>query len=427
MSYKQYLKNLKEASEQINNPDYKFYVVANGVIHSGWEYIEDAKDDIKELEENGLKARVYQRFGLKKLGLSPDNNSDWGNAYKTNKVEQNEGIFDDKDFNDREEPENVETIKYEKIEPTTDEEGSTVHWFHDEEVEFTDNIEQTIQSIIDNGYEDFLYSELGSEEGIMSPDEKIVYWGSDIQDYLRKHKVNENENVTKIVDPETVNPQEINKLIKAPYVNAMLSTLGGKDRASLLIKFSLDPKEKWANNILQNSRWGMFHLNNNGSLELSHGKIKFRKTKVTSLEDAINKINAAIENQSTTESWQEFKNKKLNEWEDDEIDDELNTLLGKVSDEDIANAPSDDNEPEEVEEDKTTITINEILNKLQLLARKKPIEYNNMMTDWRDSVPHTGKEDVFLKSDKFQGWLRDSGEADAFMKDLANRCSSLKL
>ena len=35
--------------------------------------------------------------------------------------------------------------------------------------------------------------------------------------------------------------------IKAPYVHSQVSTLGGVNRASIIIGISLDPKSKWAN------------------------------------------------------------------------------------------------------------------------------------------------------------------------------------
>lgn len=40
-----------------------------------------------------------------------------------------------------------------------------------------------------------------------------------------------------------------------PYVRAHVSTLGGEDRASVLVTVSLDPKETWSNGILENSRY----------------------------------------------------------------------------------------------------------------------------------------------------------------------------
>jgi hypothetical protein len=80
---------------KFNNPDYKFYVVGNGVIHSGWEYLEDAKDDKNEISENGIKTKILQKVGLKNICLNPDDNSDWGNVY--NQKGGNEGQENKKD------------------------------------------------------------------------------------------------------------------------------------------------------------------------------------------------------------------------------------------------------------------------------------------------------------------------------------------
>ena len=83
--------------------------------------------------------------------------------------------------------------------------------------------------------------------------------------------------------------------IKAPYVYSQVSTLGGVTRAAVIINVSLDPKSKWPNGILQNSRHAMFHLGRNGVLEQFAGSYrlskKMRKTTVKSLADAAEKIN----------------------------------------------------------------------------------------------------------------------------------------
>lgn len=63
--------------EKTNNPDYKFYVLSkdNTKIHSGWEYKEDALDAKKDCPDS--TGKIYQRAGLKKLGIDPDNNDSW--------------------------------------------------------------------------------------------------------------------------------------------------------------------------------------------------------------------------------------------------------------------------------------------------------------------------------------------------------------
>ena len=65
-------------SEGFNEPGYKFYVVIGGnKIESGWEYKEDAKDQLGELPSEQRPGKVFQRLGLKKLGLDPENENDW--------------------------------------------------------------------------------------------------------------------------------------------------------------------------------------------------------------------------------------------------------------------------------------------------------------------------------------------------------------
>ena len=86
--------------------------------------------------------------------------------------------------------------------------------------------------------------------------------------------------------------------INTPYVRVAVSTLGGVSRASVMIRVSLDKKEKWANGIFQNSRYFQMSLDRNGELEQFslHYKLprKFRKAKAKSLGDAVVKINKYV-------------------------------------------------------------------------------------------------------------------------------------
>jgi hypothetical protein len=78
-----------------------------------------------------------------------------------------------------------------------------------------------------------------------------------------------------------------------PWINVSRSTLGGEDRASLFIKVSLDPKETWQNDILENSRWALFGVQR-GKLYMVTGSYdripKFRKVDAKSVTNIINKI-----------------------------------------------------------------------------------------------------------------------------------------
>jgi len=82
--------------------------------------------------------------------------------------------------------------------------------------------------------------------------------------------------------------------VKASYVHSQVSTLGGVSRAAIIVRVSLDPKSKWSNGIYQNSRYAMFRLDRNGTLEQfaqSYLLKKMRKQKATSVPDAIARIN----------------------------------------------------------------------------------------------------------------------------------------
>lgn len=84
--------------------------------------------------------------------------------------------------------------------------------------------------------------------------------------------------------------------LKAPWVQAYVSKLGGPGRHSVMLKLSLDPEAEWNNKILHNSRYAMFQFNG-GKIEqhARHYKIaKFRKSKFKDVQDAINKINKWI-------------------------------------------------------------------------------------------------------------------------------------
>ena len=91
--------------------------------------------------------------------------------------------------------------------------------------------------------------------------------------------------------------KNIQRAIKAPYVLAQGSSLGGLHRASVIVRLSLDPKTKWTNGIFHNSRYALFHLHNDGSLELfskGYDMPKMRKAKATGIPDAVRRINEYI-------------------------------------------------------------------------------------------------------------------------------------
>lgn len=86
----------------------------------------------------------------------------------------------------------------------------------------------------------------------------------------------------------------------APYVAGYVSTLGGAHRASILFTVSFDPRETWVNGILENSRYGKFHWENDGTLSKisGYGTEKLRKSKAKSVADVVRKIESIAPAQS---------------------------------------------------------------------------------------------------------------------------------
>lgn len=83
--------------------------------------------------------------------------------------------------------------------------------------------------------------------------------------------------------------------IKAEFVNAYISTLGGRNNASIMIKLSLDKPEAWTNGIFENSRTGYFSIDLFGTLENFNGIIPhIRQKTVKNLMEAVNYINKKI-------------------------------------------------------------------------------------------------------------------------------------
>ena len=72
--------NELENTVKINQPDYKFWVFSENQnkIISGWEYISDAHDFIRESGDGLGKLSIYTKAKLMRLGLNPDSNNSWG-------------------------------------------------------------------------------------------------------------------------------------------------------------------------------------------------------------------------------------------------------------------------------------------------------------------------------------------------------------
>jgi hypothetical protein len=63
-------------TSKINQRDYRRWVVVDGKIESGWEYPEDAKDQLTNLPP-GKKGKILGKPGLRQLGLDPDDDNAW--------------------------------------------------------------------------------------------------------------------------------------------------------------------------------------------------------------------------------------------------------------------------------------------------------------------------------------------------------------
>lgn len=82
----------------------------------------------------------------------------------------------------------------------------------------------------------------------------------------------------------------------AEHINIQVSTLGGVQNVSILILAVFDPKPTWINGIMENARYMRFHITRPNIIEQSamsykFGIKKFRKARVKSQDDAINKLN----------------------------------------------------------------------------------------------------------------------------------------
>lgn len=86
--------------------------------------------------------------------------------------------------------------------------------------------------------------------------------------------------------------------IVAPYVHVEISTLWEVNRASALVKVSLNRKEEWTNGILHNSKYFMVRIDRNGEMEQFAKSYqipkKLRKTRAKDMPEAVKKITAYI-------------------------------------------------------------------------------------------------------------------------------------
>lgn len=118
--------------------------------------------------------------------------------------------------------------------------------------------------------------------------------GTNLWAQTTKPKIFDVDNVKEVI-------KKMNVHIKAPYVGVQYSDLGGPQHVGIYLLISLDSKNDWPNNIIENSRYFRMSLSNEGKLELFSGGFhpqlkpyKFRKAQVKSVDNAIKKINDFI-------------------------------------------------------------------------------------------------------------------------------------
>lgn len=119
-----------------------------------------------------------------------------------------------------------------------------------------------------------------------------------------KYYLNEAKVAVHLFDVESA-AEVVNKIkkgVKAPFVNAQFSTLGGPQNVSILVVVSIDEKETWANKIMENSRMFRIHLTLPNIMEMFQKsytiKTKFRKARPKSIDDVIKRINDFIKKAS---------------------------------------------------------------------------------------------------------------------------------
>jgi hypothetical protein len=87
------------------------------------------------------------------------------------------------------------------------------------------------------------------------------------------------------------------RMIDAPWVNVTPGMLG---HDTIFVRVSLQPKEKWAYNIMENSTNAGFRIDKStGSLEnwlkFRHDFQRMRKSKDNTMESALQKINIYVQ------------------------------------------------------------------------------------------------------------------------------------
>jgi hypothetical protein len=107
----------------------------------------------------------------------------------------------------------------------------------------------------------------------------------------------------KVIEISKESESKINNGIKAPYKYVAVSD--SDTLSEFYVILSLDEKNTWKSNDLENSRYVIFVVGSNGDVYINSKNKKmptFKKVKVNGVDEAINKINEYVEliNQSST-------------------------------------------------------------------------------------------------------------------------------
>ena len=90
-----------------------------------------------------------------------------------------------------------------------------------------------------------------------------------------------------------------------PVAKVYVSTLGGQDKASIMIKFSVDKSSTWANGIFENSRYFAFSISHKGEVECftkSVDEIKIRKFTIEQPDKLLTKFIKVLDDIKTKTS-----------------------------------------------------------------------------------------------------------------------------
>jgi hypothetical protein len=89
--------------------------------------------------------------------------------------------------------------------------------------------------------------------------------------------------------------EQLKTQLHFPYKSVQPASLGDRENVSIMLTVSLDKKEEWPNEILENSRYARFRVENNGTVENFSGNLPhITKFRVKSINELIEKLQEKI-------------------------------------------------------------------------------------------------------------------------------------